>query len=265
MKDIQNQFDDRNIPINKAGVKDISYPISLLTKDGGEQSTVGTVNMYVDLPRHFKGVHMSRFVEILQNNYKKISTHKAVDILKKMLDSLNAKSAHLYLEFPFFLNKKAPVSKTEGMMEYICSFETSINENKHDFVLGVKVPITSLCPCSKEISKFGAHNQRSIATINVRYNKLVWLEELIDIAENAASCPVYPVLKRSDEKYVTEKAYKNPKFVEDIVREIAGQLDKDNRISYYKASSENFESIHNHNAYACIERTKNEDHQKILF
>lgn len=253
MKDIQNQKDTRKIEINKVGVKNIRYPITVLDKAKGVQHTVASVNMYVDLPHRFKGTHMSRFVEIL-NKYKgDIAIKNFSKILLEMKRKLKAKSAHLEVEFPYFIEKEAPVTKAKSLMEYICRFCGSSNE-KEDFYVGVVVPITTVCPCSKEISEFGAHNQRSLVTVNLRFKKFIWIEDIIHLIEECASCDLYSILKRPDEKYVTEKAYGNPMFVEDVVREIATKLKKDKNIIWFTVESENFESIHNHSAYAFVER-----------
>jgi GTP cyclohydrolase I len=255
MKDIQNHKDNRNIDIDQVGVKGIRYPITVLDKNMGEQQTVARINMYVDLPRHYKGTHMSRFVEILNEHSRRISLQNFTEILEEMKERLNARSAHMEITFPYFINKAAPVTKSEGLMEYQCTFKGSLN-NKSDLVTVIHVPISTLCPCSKEISTFGAHNQRGEVTLQVRFKKFIWIEDLIRLVEETASSDVYSVLKREDEKYVTEWAYEHPMFVEDIVREIAQKLNNDQNITWFAVESENFESIHNHNAYAYIERHK---------
>ena len=258
MKDIQTQRDHRRIEINKVGVKQIRYPITVLDKAKGVQHTVAHVNMYVDLPHHFKGTHMSRFVEIL-NKYKgDISLQNFSKILGEMKQKLRAKTAHLEIEFPYFIEKEAPVTRAKSLMEYTCRFcGSSTQKEAHDFYVGVVVPITTVCPWSKEISSFGAHNQRSIVTVHLRFKKFIWIEDIIQTIEQCASCDLYAILKRVDEKYVTEKAYENPMFVEDVVREIAKRLKKDPNITWFTVESENFESIHNHSAYAFVERAPN--------
>lgn len=253
MEDIQNHTDYRNIDIDQVGVKGIRYPITVLDRDQGEQQTVAEINMYVNLPRYYKGTHMSRFVEILNENSRRISLQSFSEILQEMKERLNAESAHMEITFPYFINKRAPVTGSEGLMEYLCTFKGSLN-TRSDLVIGVNVPISTLCPCSKEISDFGAHNQRGEVRLRVRFKKFVWIEDLIRLVEESASSDVYSVLKREDEKYVTEKAYLNPMFVEDIVREIALKLGRDPNITWFSVESENFESIHNHNAYAYIEK-----------
>ena len=255
MKDIQNHKDHRNIDIDQVGVKGIRYPISVLDKNMGEQQTVAKINMYVNLPRYYKGTHMSRFVEVLNEHNRRISLQNFTEILEDVKERLNAESAHMEITFAYFINKTAPVSKSEGLMEYKCTFKGSVNHGT-DLVTIIHVPICTLCPCSKEISDFGAHNQRGEVILQVRFKKFIWIEDLIKLVENSASSDVYSVLKREDEKYITEKAYKNPVFVEDIVRNIAQKLNADSNITWFAVESENFESIHNHNAYAFIEKNK---------
>jgi len=253
MLDIQNQKDYRNIDIDKVGIKGIRYPITVRDKEIKTQQTVASINMYVNLPKDYKGTHMSRLIEILNEHNRSISIQNFSDILSTMKERLNAESAHIEISFPYFIMKSAPVTHSQGLMEYQCTFKGNLNKGK-DLIIIIHVPITTLCPCSKEISDFGAHNQRGVVTLQVRFKKFVWIEDLIKLVEEAASCDVYSVLKREDEKYVTEKAYQNPKFVEDIVRDIAKKLEYDANITWFAVESENFESIHNHNAYAYIER-----------
>ena len=255
MEDIQNNKDNRNIDIDQVGVKDIRYPITVLDKNMGKQQTVGTINMYVNLPRYYKGTHMSRFVEILNEHSRRISLQNFSEILEEMKIRLNAISAHMEITFPYFIKKSAPVTGSEGLMEYKCTFKGSLNKGS-DLITIIHVPISTLCPCSKEISEYGAHNQRGEVRLQVRFKKFIWIEDLIKLVEKSASCDVFSVLKREDEKYVTEQAYKNPMFVEDIVRDIAERLNKDSNITWFAVESENFESIHNHNAYAFIEKHK---------
>ncbi len=253
MKDVQNQRDYRNIAINKVGIKGLRYPITVLDRNNGEQYTVALINMYVDLPHECKGTHMSRFVELLHLFRPKLTLKTFSDILGQMKSHLNAESAHIEMTFPFFMEKHAPVTQSPGLMDYTCRFIGSINSKcKVDLVSEVIVPISSVCPCSKEISKEGAHNQRGKVHLSTRFKKFIWIEDMIELVENAASCDVYSVLKRSDEKYVTEKGFDNPKFVEDIVRDIALELNADKNIVWFAVGVENYESIHNHNAYAYI-------------
>ncbi len=258
MIDIQNTRDHRRVAINKVGVKNIQYPIIVLDKRNRIQHTVGKINMYVNLPHHFKGTHMSRFIEIL-NEYRGTINIKAIStILHKMLEKLNAQSAYLEVAFPYFIEKRAPVSKAKSLMGYTCQFMASLIEGQHSLIVGVNVPVTTLCPCSKEISKRGAHNQRSEVAVKVTYRKFFWIEDLIRIVESSASAPLYSLLKRADEKYLTEKAYNHPMFVEDVVRNVALRLSRQSNITWFSVESENLESIHNHNAYACVEKASPE-------
>jgi len=256
IEDVQGRADTRRIPINRVGIKDVSHPVRLKDRSAGEQHTVASFNMYVNLPHDFKGTHMSRFVEILHQHEREISVESFRAMLEEMTDRLEADAGHIEMSFPFFVMKRAPVSGVESLMDYRA---TLIGERRHgcnEMWIGVVVPVTSLCPCSKEISAYGAHNQRSHVTIRAKVASHVWIEELIEIAEREASCELFGILKRADEKHVTERAYDNPKFVEDLVRDIAVALNRDERITAYVVEAENFESIHNHSAYALIERDK---------
>ncbi len=255
MEDVQKHQDYRDIDIDQVGVKGISYPITVRDKNEGEQQTVAKINMYVSLPRYYKGTHMSRFVEILNEHSRRISLQSFVGILEDMKKRLDAQSSHMEITFPYFINKSAPVTGSQGLMEYKCTFKGSLN-NKADLMIIICVPISTLCPCSKEISDFGAHNQRGEVRLKVRFTKFIWIEDLIKLVEDSASSDVYSVLKREDEKFVTERAYNNPMFVEDIVREIAIKLNTDANITWFAVEAENFESIHNHNAYAYVEKHK---------
>lgn len=254
MIDMQNQKDSRNIDIKKVGVKNIKYPVIVLDRAKGTQLVNATVNMYVNLPHHFKGTHMSRFVEALNEFKGQINIKTFRTILETMRQKLHAHSAHIEIEFAYFLEKTAPVSKAKSLMEYRCIFAGESNAETSDFLVGVIVPVTTVCPCSREISQYGAHNQRSIVTTKVRFKKFFWIEDLIRVVEDSASGEVYSLLKRVDEKYVTEKAFENPKFVEDVVRSIAVKLNKDDNFTWYCIEAENFESIHNHSAYALVEK-----------
>lgn len=255
--DVQNSRDTREIPIDKVGIKDIRHPVRVRDRSGGDQHTIANFNMYVNLPHNFKGTHMSRFVEILNQHEREISVDSFKEMLAEMTERLEAQSGHIEMSFPYFINKTAPISKVQSLMDYEVTFIGEIKNAKPSLTIKVVVPVTSLCPCSKKISQYGAHNQRSHVTINARTVDFVWIEELIDLVEEEASCELFGLLKRPDEKYVTERAYENPKFVEDMVRDIAARLNKDDRIDAYTVESENFESIHNHSAYALIERIKN--------
>lgn len=254
--DVQSSADTRRLPINKVGIKDIRHPVRVRDRTAGEQHTIAHFNMYVHLPHNFKGTHMSRFVEILQHYEREISVNSFKDMLTEMVQTLHAESGYIEMSFPYFIMKTAPVSGVQSLMDYNVTFIGEVAHGKTALNIKVVVPVTSLCPCSKEISRYGAHNQRSHVTVNVRTRGFVWIEDLVDIVENEASCQLYGVLKRPDEKYVTERAYENPKFVEDMVRDVAARLNADERITAYVVESENFESIHNHSAYAMIEQEK---------
>jgi GTP cyclohydrolase I len=254
MIDIQNLKDDRNIEIRKVGIKDIRYPITVLDRAKGFQNTIANINMYVNLPHNFKGTHMSRFVEVLNKYRGQISLKNFAKILEDLRKRLNAESAHLQVTFPYFIEKEAPITKAKGLMEYTCEFCGSLSKDKRDFYVGITVPVTTLCPCSKEISERGSHNQRGLVSVKIWYRKFFWIEEIIEIIESSASCDLYAILKRPDEKYVTEKAYDNPMFVEDVVRSVAMKLNANPNIKGYSVEAETMESIHNHSAYAYVER-----------
>jgi GTP cyclohydrolase I len=258
IEDVQGRADTRQLPINKVGIKDIFHPVRVKDRSGGEQHTVANFNMYVALPHNFKGTHMSRFVEVLHRNEREISVESFGDILKEMTEKLDAESGRIEMSFPYFVMKTAPMSGVKSLMDYKASLIGEIKNGNPELWIKVVVAATSLCPCSKGISDYGAHNQRSHITIAARIDKHMWLEELIDIAEKEASCELFGILKRVDEKYVTERAYDNPKFVEDIVRDVATRCNSEDRIRAYVVESENFESIHNHSAYALIEKNKDE-------
>jgi len=253
--DPQSLKDKRGISIDMVGVRGLRYPITVMDKLKGFQHTVGTFNLFVNLPHRFKGTHMSRFIEILNKYHGSINIQKIPGILSSMKKNLNAREAHLEVSFPYFIRKIAPVSKAESFMEYNCTLH-GVSKSRPVMTLTVNVPVTTLCPCSKDISEKGAHNQRSIVSLGVRFKDMVWIEDLVKMVEESASCEIYPLLKREDEKYVTERAYERPMFVEDIVRSIASELDSDPNIVWYCVDSENWESIHSHNVYARIERKK---------
>jgi len=253
LPDTQNQKDVREIPINKVGVKNLKYPIALKDKENEIQHTIATISMTVDLPMHFKGTHMSRFVEILQNEKREIHIDSVYNILEEMQEKLHANTAHMELEFIYFREKKAPVSKKPSLIDYRVKFHAIMDKDKKDFMMTVIVPVTTLCPCSKNLSDYGAHNQRGEVTVALRFTDMVWIEDVISIVEKSASSELYTLLKREDEKFVTERAYENPVFVEDLVRNIVLGLKKMKNVIWYSVEAENFESIHNHNAYAMIE------------
>jgi GTP cyclohydrolase I len=255
--DVQNSADTRRIAIDKVGIKDIRHPVRVKDRTEGEQHTIACFNMYVNLPHNFKGTHMSRFVEILNLHEREISVQSFRLMLSEMTERLEAEAGHIEMSFPYFINKTAPVSGVQSLLDYEVCFIGEIRDKTPQMKIKVVVPVTSLCPCSKKISDRGAHNQRSHVTVTATTKDFIWIEELIELVEEQASCELYGLLKRPDEKYVTERAYDNPKFVEDMVRDIAAKLNQDDRISAYVVESENFESIHNHSAYAYIEsRTK---------
>lgn len=254
MIDIQNLKDERNIDIQRVGVKGLKYPIVVLDRAHETQQVNATINMYVSLRHHFKGTHMSRFVEVLNEIREQVNLRTFHGILEKIRAKLRAESAHIEIEFPYFIEKTAPKSGAKSLMEYQCQFIGTCDEAGTDFVVKMVVPVTTVCPCSKEISRSGAHNQRSIVTVQVRFRKFFWIEDVIKLIERSASGEVYSLLKRIDEKFVTENSYDNPMFVEDVVRNVAGRLNQDPNFSWYSVEAENFESIHNHSAYAFVEK-----------
>jgi GTP cyclohydrolase I len=253
LADVQSSRDERNIPIDRVGVRNVKYPINVRERGNGVQRTVGTFTLAVDLPRHFKGTHMSRFLEVLGQHSFEIGGDTIETILSELRERLDARSAHLDVRFVFFREKAAPITGKKGMMGYECGFIAS-GGAENDFQIFLNVPVTTLCPCSREISDFGAHNQRGYVQVTIRPKGLLWLEDVIDLIEQSASSPLYPVLKRPDEKYVTEQAYLNPRFVEDMVREVATRLDRLSNVESYEIEVENQESIHDHNAYASLSR-----------
>ena len=253
MNDVQREASEHQVDLDKVGVKNVKYPIVVLDKANEHQHTVATISMYVDLPRHFRGTHMSRFIEILDRHRGRMTLHNIGPILGEMKNRLDAESAHLEIAFPYFIEKMAPVSSQKSIMSYDCKFVASQSDHE-ELIVEVRVPVMSLCPCSKEISDRGAHNQRGIVTVRVRTQGFVWIEDIVDLVEGAASSDLYALLKREDEKYITEKAYDNPRFAEDVVRQIAVELKDIPEIAWFSVETENFESIHNHNAYAAVSR-----------
>ena len=254
--DVQSSADTRHIAINKVGIKAIRHPVMVQDKSAGIQHTIAMFNMYVGLPHNFKGTHMSRFVEILNSHDREISVESFPVMLRDMLTKLEAETGHIDINFPYFINNTAPISGVQSLMDYDVTFIGDISGDEIVTSVRVVVPVTSLCPCSKKISDYGAHNQRSHVTVTARTNDFVWIEELVQLVEAEASCELFGLLKRPDEKFVTERAYDNPKFVEDMVRDVAARLNAEGRIDAYVVESENFESIHNHSAYALIEKDK---------
>jgi GTP cyclohydrolase IB len=254
LHDQQSERDYRELPIDKVGVRGLRFPIQIRDKAHALQNTIATIGMYVDLPHHFKGTHMSRFIEVLNAHGNIVHVENITDILMAMQEKLKAETAHLELEFPFFLSKRAPVSGMESVMDYTARFDAAASGKEIDFVLTVIVPVTTLCPCSKAISKYGAHNQRGNVTVQLRSRRAIWIEDVIALVESSASSELFSLLKRQDEKAVTERAYENPVFVEDLVRNVALKLNRHPDVTWYKIEAENYESIHNHNAYASIEK-----------
>ncbi len=253
IEDVQGSPDSRQIAIDRVGIKDIRHPVRIRDRSESEQHTVATFNMYVYLPHNFKGTHMSRFVEILNQHDREISVSSFKEMLAEMVERLESRAGHIEMTFPFFVEKAAPVSGVKSLLDYEVTLIGEMEDGRAEMATRVVVPVTSLCPCSKSISERGAHNQRSHVTVTVHSDDFVWIEDLIDLVESEASSELYGLLKRPDEKYVTERAYDNPKFVEDMVRDVAGRLNADPRIRAYTVEAENFESIHNHSAYALIE------------
>jgi GTP cyclohydrolase IB len=259
MKDIQGQPDVRRIPIDRVGVSGLRYPIVVLDRANEKQHTTAVLQMSVNLPHDFKGTHMSRFVEVLNKHRGEVTMRTLPSILAELRQRLESERARVEVRFPYFLERRAPVSEATGLMDYECWFVGEATAETTDFLLGTRVPVTSLCPCSKAISDYGAHNQRGYITIEVRTQPvkgsagIVWIEELVDVAEQSASAPVYPLLKRADERHVTMQAYNNPVFVEDMVRGVAVQMREDVRVKWFRVLAENDESIHNHRAFAELE------------
>src|SRR5438046_5781391 len=254
LHDKQSERDYRELRIDKVGVRGLRFPVQVRDKARSLQNTIATIGMYVDLPKEFKGTHMSRFIEVLHGHGSVVHVENITDILYAMQQKLKAATAHLEMEFPFFLVKKAPVSRQESVMDYTARFDATARGREIDFVLTVQAAVTTLCPCSKAISRHGAHNQRGIVTVRIRSRRAIWIEDLISVIESSASSELYSLLKRKDEKAVTERAYENPVFVEDLVRNAALKLNAHPDVTWYKVEAENYESIHNHNAYACIEK-----------
>ncbi|MEO7344819.1 MAG: GTP cyclohydrolase FolE2, partial [Methylotenera sp.] len=263
IEDVQNLADVRQLAIDKVGIKAIRHPVTVKDKTGNAQHTVAMFNMYVHLPQHFKGTHMSRFVELLNANEGAISVENFHFILQEMAIRLEAQFGHIEMTFPYFINKSAPVSGVKSLLDYEVTFIGEISHGHHDIKVKMLIPVTSLCPCSKKISAYGAHNQRSHVTVTISLKEFMWIEDMIAMVEAQASSELYGLLKRPDEKYVTELAYDNPKFVEDMVRDIATAFNNEPRVKSYIVECENFESIHNHSAYACIssENTKKSQHK----
>mgnify|MGYP001160790278 FL=1 len=254
LHDEQNRRDTRELPIDKVGVRGVRFPIQVRDRAHVVQNTIATVGLFVDLPMEFKGTHMSRFIEVLHSHGGMIHVENIPDLLARMQEQLKANTSHLEMEFPYFITKTAPTTGREGLMDYTVRFEANATGSDIDFVMTVRVAVTTLCPCSKAISEYGAHNQRGEVTVAIRSSETVWIEDLITLVEQSASSELYSLLKRPDEKAVTERAYENPVFVEDLVRNVVLRLKAHEHVTWYRVEAENFESIHNHNAYACIEK-----------
>jgi len=254
LQDRQSEQDHRQLAIDKVGVRGVRMPIQIRDKTHELQNTIATIGMYVDLPKEFKGTHMSRFLEVLNAHGSVVHVDNLPDILHEMQRRLKSATAHLEMEFPYFLTKRAPVSGQESVMNYTARFDATACGREIDFLLTVQAAVTTLCPCSKAISRYGAHNQRGTVTVQLRFRRPIWIEDVIAIIESSASCELYALLKRQDEKAVTERAYENPVFVEDLVRNVVLQLRAHSDVTWYRVEAENQESIHNHNAYACIEK-----------
>jgi GTP cyclohydrolase I len=262
MPDIQSLPDGRKIPIDKVGVKGLRYPISVKDRRKGSQHTVGLFDLFVNLPHDFKGTHMSRFIEVLNEFRGEVSMEKFQEILEKIKKKLNAQSAHMNVEFPYFIEKMAPVTETPGLMAYTCFMSGALAE-QFDLIVGVEVPVTTVCPCSKEISDYGAHNQRGLVRVQLKFRKFFWIEDIIEVVESSVSSEIYSLLKRPDEKFVTERAFDNPMFVEDVVRSAVSRLREKDNFPWYRIEAENFESIHNHSAYAMIEKDFSPEPQRF--
>ena len=254
LDDKQSERDHRELRIDKVGVRGLRFPIQVRDRNRDVQNTVATIGMFVDLPKEFKGTHMSRFVEVLNAHGNVIHVENIAEILQSLQKKLHSATSHIEIEFPYFMSKKSPVSHQQSLMDYVARFDAAACGKEMDFVLTVKAKVTTLCPCSKAIAKYGAHNQRGEVTVALRSHKVIWIEDVIEAVEASGSSELYALLKRQDEKVVTERAYENPVFVEDLVRNVALKLNADSRVRWYKVEAENFESIHNHNAYACIEK-----------
>lgn len=256
MEDVQSRVDSRQIPINRVGVKDLSHPVTIIGKDGRTSHSIATFSMSVALPHDKKGTHMSRFVQMLNEEETVISAKSFNKLLSRMVKRLEAEAGYIEMQFPYFIEKSAPVSGIKGLMDYQVNLIGQIEQGYVASTLEVTVPVKSLCPCSRDISDYGAHNQRSHLTVGININRDIWLEDLIKSVESQASAELFAILKRPDEKYITERAYDNPKFVEDVVRDVANMLDQNEAITRYYVHAENFESIHNHSAFALVDVDK---------
>lgn len=257
MRDVQKDFDTRNIQIDRVGVKGVSYPVILMDRNNTTQSTIAKISMSVMLPKEYRGTHMSRFIETLEEFYGRVSPSNLEAFTRRLCEKLEAHESSVRFEFPYYFRKEAPVSKIESFSKCDVTLDAIYETGKNfDMLIGITLNVQTLCPCSREISRYGAHNQRAAVSLQVRTSELVWFEELIAIIEGSASVPLFTLLKREDEKFITEFSYEHPRFVEDVIRELAVKLDADDRITWYKANVTSYESIHNHDAFAEIERLK---------
>lgn len=259
---MQKLEDFRGIEIQRVGVKDVHLPLRIAQKEGGVQSVLGNVTLAVNLPQHYRGTHMSRFLEVLMKwSREGLTSRRMRAVLDEVQQKLEARRSDLDIRFKYFLPKAAPVSGNQSFLDYDCEFSGSLDEAGFTFTLGVEVPVTTVCPCSKEISEYGAHNQRSLVRVRLRSRpgEYLWIEDVVEMVEPQGSCEIYPLLKREDEKYVTETAYQNPKFVEDVVRDTVLALRRDPRITWFEVESESFESIHNHSAFAYFSESRPEE------
>ena len=255
LADCQSQSDSRQIGIDKVGVKGLLHPIEVRDKHHEKQDTVARFSLLVDLPKDFKGTHMSRFVEVLNAHGRLVHVENLPKMLQQLQQKLHAQVAHIEVEFPYFMEKEAPVTKAKGLVDYQVKFDAAAHGREVTFTVTVTIPVTTLCPCSKAISAYGAHNQRGYVTLSLRSIRPIWIEDMITLVEESASSEIYSLLKRPDEKAVTERAYDNPVFVEDLVRNVAQRCNRHPDITWYKVEAENMESIHNHSAYAQVEKT----------
>jgi GTP cyclohydrolase I len=254
MVDVQSYHDNRNIPLKKVGVKNLHYPVTVLDKVNKTQHTTARVDLLADLPHHFKGTHMSRFIEIFNAHYRDISMPNFLSMLETIREKLEAETAYGEVTFPYFIEKAAPVSGLKSMMDYTCQYIGEVSGEYRHFIVGIQVPVQTLCPCSKEMSERGAHNQRGLVKVKVQLGPFFWIEDIIELIESSASSGLYTLLKRDDERYITEYAYDHPVFVEDLVREVALRIEELNHFPWFSVEAENRESIHNHDAFAYTER-----------
>jgi len=255
LRDVHSEPDTRRLALDRAGVKGLRYPICVLDRARGVQHTVAEIDMSVSVPHKRKGAHMSRFVELLNRHRREIDIRKFRTLCSELREDQDADAARVEVKFPYFIEKKAPVTGAVGLVDYSCTFGASVTRDDHDLWVALQVPVTTLCPCSKAISRNGAHNQRSLVSVKVWFERFFWIEDLIALIEESASCDLYALLKRPDEKYVTERAWERPRFVEDLVREVGTRLRRDPNFTRWEVEAESFESIHAHSAYATLKHS----------